>query len=575
MRDSHWFALTAACLVVSCVLTAGQSATFTLSIVGTNDVHGGIVPVDGRGGLALLGGYVNNLRAARARDGGGVLLIDAGDMWQGTLESNLTEGASVVAGYNALGYAAAAIGNHEFDFGPVGPLSKPGPGDDPRGSLKVRAAEARFPFLAANLIDRATGRPVSWPNVRPSVIVDATGIKVGIVGVMTANALAAIGAALTPGLSVAPIVDAVVPEARRLRSAGATIVVVAAHAGARCGRYDNPRDLSSCDNESEIIKVARGLPRGLVDVILAGHVHAVLAHEIADIPVVSTSLGLRAFSRVDLTVDRRSGRVTGHRILAPRDLCARESVRTQACVAGTGAGTRVAQYEGASVHADDRIARVLAPAVDKVAALKAMPVGVFADAPVRRAGDESPLGNLVTDAMLAAIPGADVAINNTIGGLRADLPRGPVTYGRVYEVLPFDNRVVAISLTGAELKAALAARLRVRSDPMGIAGIRVHAVCAGGAIQLSIVRASGVPVRDGERLRVATSDFIATGGGVFLPRHLALSADFQFPSDAPVQRDVIVDWLRARGGELREDALVDRDNPRWTYSGRLPLRCTR
>jgi 5'-nucleotidase len=113
-----------------------QTSTLTLSIVGTNDVHGGVVPVDGRGGLALLGGYVNNLRAARARDGGGVLLVDAGDMWQGTLESNLTEGASVVAAYNALGYAAAAIGNHEFDFGPVGPASKP-------DRARIRAAPAR------------------------------------------------------------------------------------------------------------------------------------------------------------------------------------------------------------------------------------------------------------------------------------------------------------------------------------------------------------------------------------------------------------------------------------------------
>ena len=64
--------------------------TITLSIVGTNDLHGGILQREDRGGLALLGGYVANLRAARARDGGAVLLIDAGDMFQGTLESNLT-----------------------------------------------------------------------------------------------------------------------------------------------------------------------------------------------------------------------------------------------------------------------------------------------------------------------------------------------------------------------------------------------------------------------------------------------------------------------------------------------------
>src|SRR4051794_36476840 len=86
--------------------TPARAGTMTLSLIGANDLHGGILPADDVGGLALFGGYVKNLRAARARDGGAVLLIDAGDMFQGTLESNLTEGASVIAAYNALGYAA-------------------------------------------------------------------------------------------------------------------------------------------------------------------------------------------------------------------------------------------------------------------------------------------------------------------------------------------------------------------------------------------------------------------------------------------------------------------------------------
>ncbi|MEO5740362.1 MAG: bifunctional metallophosphatase/5'-nucleotidase, partial [Vicinamibacterales bacterium] len=158
-----------------------------ISIIGTNDLHGGVLPRGGRGGLALFGGYVRNLRAARARDGGGVLLIDAGDMFQGTLESNLTEGAPVIAAYNVLGYAAAAIGNHEFDYGPVGAAAIPaGLGEDPRGALKARAADARFPFLAANIIDQSTGRPVDWPNVRPSTLVETAGVRIGIVGVVTA-----------------------------------------------------------------------------------------------------------------------------------------------------------------------------------------------------------------------------------------------------------------------------------------------------------------------------------------------------------------------------------------------------
>src|SRR5205814_1292694 len=83
-----------------------------------------------------------------------VLLLDAGDMFQGTVESNLGEGAAVVDVMNRLGYTAAAIGNHDFDFGPTGGDATPQQrGDDPRGALRARAAEARFPFLMANVVD--------------------------------------------------------------------------------------------------------------------------------------------------------------------------------------------------------------------------------------------------------------------------------------------------------------------------------------------------------------------------------------------------------------------------------------
>ena len=220
---------------------ADRRPTLTVSVVGTNDLHGGVLPEDGRGGLGLLDGYLRNLRAARQSDGGGVLLLDAGDLFQGTLESNLNEGQVVVAAYNALGYAAAAVGNHEFDYGPIGDAATPAtPQDDPRGALKARAAEARFPFLAANIIDQSSGTPVSWPNVRPSAIVDVAGVRVGIVGLTTSATLSTTMAANTVGLAIAPLAPTLAAEATRLRASGATIVVAAAHAGGGCTSIREP-----------------------------------------------------------------------------------------------------------------------------------------------------------------------------------------------------------------------------------------------------------------------------------------------------------------------------------------------
>src|SRR5262249_27674735 len=132
----------------------------TISIVGTEDLHGAIAR------LPILAGYIANLRAARAADGGAVVLLDAGDMFPGTPESNLHEGAAVIAAYNAMGYDAVTLGNHEFDFGPPGPdTTIKSDDDDPRGALKARALEAKFPVLTANIADEESGNRIQWKNM--------------------------------------------------------------------------------------------------------------------------------------------------------------------------------------------------------------------------------------------------------------------------------------------------------------------------------------------------------------------------------------------------------------------------
>jgi 5'-nucleotidase len=546
-----------------------------LTIVGTNDLHGGVVARDGRGGLALLGGYVQNLRRARAADGGAVLLIDGGDMFQGTLESNLSEGAAVVAAYNQLGYAAAAIGNHEFDFGPAGPAATPQrAADDPRGALKARAAEAKFPFLAANLLDDRTGRPVDWPNVRPSVTVQAAGLKVGIIGVMTREALSATIAANVHGLKVAPLAPAIAAEAARLRADGASVVVVASHAGGRCTDTSKPADLSSCDPASEILAVARNVPAGSIDAIVAGHTHAAVAHEVQGVAIIESYANGRAFGRIDLVVDRDSRKVVEKKIFPPRDLCAREDPKTGACdMNAIASPTSVeSRYEGAPVAPDPAIAKVLAPALERVSAVKARPLGVFLETPIRRAGTESPVGNLFTDALRAAVPGADAALHNTAGGLRADLPGGPLIYGSVYEVMPFDNKVVGLRLTGAQLRSVFSNTLQTSRRAFGISGLRLRAQCAAGAVEVTMLRPSGQPIRDEDSILLAVSDFLATGGDGLLGPVIP-AGGFKIPDDAPLARDALAEHLQGQGKQIREDQFVDMGNPRIQVMGQLPLKC--
>ena len=554
---------------------APAAPTIILSIVGTNDLHGGILPRGDRGGLALLGGYVANLRSSRARDGGAVVLLDAGDMFQGTLESNLNEGAAVIDAYNALRYTAAAVGNHDFDFGPVGvPATPQTPDDDPRGALKARAAQASFPLLAANLIDEVTGQPVSWPNIGPSTTITAAGLRVGVIGVMTARALSGTIAANIGGLRVAPLAETIAAEARRLRAGGASVVLVASHAGGRCTAFTSPTDLSSCEPAEEIMQVAAALPRGLVDAIVAGHAHSGMAHEVAGIAVIEAYMGGRAFGRVDLVVDRATRRVVEHRIFAPRDLCARVDPGTVRCdPEGASSGRIRAEYEAAPVVADQTVARRIAPAVQAAESQKKMPLGVLLPAPIRRTGSgDSPLGNLFADAYRAGAPGADVAINNTSGGLRADLPAGPLTYGGVFEVMPFDNRLVTFHLTGGELRKVLTAQISRNPALVGISGVHARVTCERGTVNVGMLRPNGAPIADTDRLLIATSDFLATGGdAIFAP--VTPKEGFTIERDIGLVRDVVVDTLRKRGGTLREDQLVDAANPRWTLPGKAPVVC--
>ena len=540
----------------------GATGRVTLSIVGTTDLHGRVFPDDGNGGVALLGGYLRNLRAARAADGGGVLLLDAGDTFEGGIASNISEGALVVDAYNALGYDALAIGNHEFDYGAIDDAARGGATPDMRGALKAAAARARFPFLAANLIDAATGRPVEWPNVRPSTLVDAAGLRVGIVGVMTRYGLTRTLASNVQGLDTTALEPAVESEARRLRRRGADLVLVLAHAGGACFRFDDPVDLSSCDDDAEIFQLARRLPPGLVDAIVAGHTHRAVAHEVAGIPIVQAYSRGSAFARVDLVIERGAG-VVATRLFPPQAVCAAVAPDGWSCA--TDGGTP-SYYEGRRVRSDASIVAAMQPELDRVNRWRAEPLGVILETPLPRNPDgiESPLGNLFADALLAAVPGADLAIGmgGRRAGLRRDLPAGPLTRGPLYDVFAFDNRVVELVMTGAQVRQALARELtrelaRSRRGIPSVSGIGVRVACAGDRRELEIVRPSGVPVGPEETLVVATTDFFARRAArdaIVVPHAAALAS-------APLVREAVADLLGARGGLLSAADFVT--PPRW------------
>ncbi|HEX5204420.1 MAG TPA: 5'-nucleotidase C-terminal domain-containing protein, partial [Actinoplanes sp.] len=172
------------------------------------------------------------------------------------------------------------------------------------------------------------------------------------------------------------------------------------------------------------------------------------------------------------------------------------------------------------------------------------------------------------DAVLAAEPGADISVGNG-GGLRADLPAGPLTYGSVFEVMPFDNVLVNVRLTGRQLRQVFAASIQQGRRGLGFSGIRVAARCQAGALAVTMTRASGTEIADDDPVLLVTSDFLATGGdGILTP--IMPAGGFPVDTSAPLIRDAIVDYMRRPGGPVRESQLIDA-TPRLSVSG--PTSC--
>ena len=547
-----------------------------ISVLGTNDVHGQLSPATGRGGLTTISGYVDALREIRTEDGGGVLLIDAGDMWQGTLDSNLNEGAVMISAFNALGVAAAAVGNHEFDFGPVGPMPIPeGPTDDPQGALKLRATEAQFPLLAANLIDLATDLPVDWPNVKPSTMVEIAGIKIGIIGVMTSRALSVSIAANTVGLRVAPLTETIVREAKKLRTEGAALVIVTAHAGSFCDNFDDPLDLSSCNLSGEIMQVASELPPGLVDHINAGHVHRGIAHIVNGISITSSFASTRAFSRVDFTIDRRTGETQSRQVFAPQAACSFTHTDTGQCAAADDDlhTLVVARYEGYPIIPNSDVLAIATSAAAAVDEKKTEELGVTLDTAITLDnGPRSKLGYLLTDAVLQSID-ADIYLHNVVGGIRANLPAGEVTFGKIFNIMPFDNRVVVLELSGADLRRIMEEQAHRTGRRAGFSGMHVYVECESDQMTIRMNLANGHDIDDDETVRVAVSDFLALGGdGILVP---VMPADgFDYSSDLPMIRDVLVEWFTKAGRQDGTLSGLDLENPRWLLPETLPATCS-
>ncbi len=553
-------------------MPASQSASgpvepIRITLAATNDLHGWVHPHtlqhdDGtlleEGGLATLSGYISILRA---QNPGGVLLLDGGDLFQGTLASNLTEGEVVIDAYNHLGYTAAAIGNHEFDYGPVGPVSvASSPEVDAFGALKARLAQAKFPLLAVNIYEASSGERPTWLPDDGSLMVEIKGVRIGLLGLVTPTTPHTTNPVNVSSLRFGSLVPEAAAAAKRLRERGAELVIGVAHAGGKCGSCDDPRDLSTCETQTgEIFELLLQLPPGTLDAMIAGHTHQELAHFVNGMPVVETRALGRALAVVELFVDPKTRRVLPDQTMISRNaaVCAKVDRTAGTCELSVlkklpKVDLVPATYRGEPVVVDAALQKMLAPALARVEAAQMRPLGLTAPRALwRNYESESALGNLLTDS-LRAMEKADVVLFNS-GGLRSDISVGELTYGDVYEVIPFDNTIATLTLTGDELRRLLHAAYGARLGVFQVSGLQIKlGRCPGQGRLKSFALSNGRSISPEKKYRVVMPDFLARGGdglGPVLATVPPSRIDMGMSRELTL-RDALVAYWQVRGEPL-------------------------
>lgn len=528
-------------------------------LVGTTDVHGWYAghvetPKGGGegvlwGGLPALATYVEALREKHPER---VIVVDSGDMWQGTLESNMNEGEAMVRGYNTIGYAAVAVGNHEFDFGPAGPdaIARTA-GQDELGALKRNATIALFPFLSANMVEKPTGLTPAW--ARKYTIIRAGNARIGIIGLSTPDTPNVTMAANVFSLSFTDPVRATLIAAAQLRGQGVDAVVVIAHMGGRCTDLHDPNDLSSCDSNNEANQFLQKLPPGTIDAYFAGHTHSQMRHYVNGVAAVQAPPYSREFSTIDLWIDTAKNKVTKSEMRPHTMICTFVYEGTEHCdPRNAPAGARLVPrvYDGETIVADARVTRTIEPYLRRVAAKRDEKVGITTAAPFsRNFSGESPLGVLLSDA-LREYAGSDFAFMNS-GGIRAELPAKELTYAEIFAVSPFDNFPATVIMTGAEIVEALRLTSTGTRGLLQVSGLRYTLDAAKDDEKapeqrnriVSVTRDDGTPLDPKTLYSVAMPDFIAAGGDGTQPVMSAIPRDRISIAYAFPIRDVLVQVL--------------------------------
>jgi len=453
-----------------------QTETLRLiTVLYTNDEHGWMDPYQNTGGAAGMA------RLWRQREGldedKPILILSGGDMWTGPALSTVWEGESMANVMNVMGYDAAAIGNHDFDFG--------------LEALRERAAQSEFPFLSANIRESDTG--VIPDFAQPYLVTDVNGIKVGLIGMTTTEAKVDTQPSYVAGLDFLPYRDVLPGIAAEARKEGAELLLVIGHLCA-----GETRALASVAAEHDIHFIG------------GGHCHQEI-NEVADgVRLVESGFFMRGYTRTDILFDTENDEI--------------EDIQSHFIRNDSG-------------RQDPEIAALIESWRDRTDQKLWEAIG-YADSPIDRKSSE--MAALLLEPWLRAWPEADVALASP-RYVQQDLYPGEIMPATILGLLPTNNELVEVELTGAQL----------------VETIESHHPLAAGLEESGGYRLEGgLPIDSESTYMVLVPEALYWGGNYYEfskfdaePTYTGI--DWRQPS---------IDWIRSVGSSKREpisDFLTD------------------
>jgi 2',3'-cyclic-nucleotide 2'-phosphodiesterase/3'-nucleotidase len=496
--------------VPSSLRAESQDDFVTISIFHTTDLHGHILPTTDYhnhpdlGGLARCVTQIRNWRAENPNS----LLIDVGDVYQGTQFALADHGAAMIDLFNLLRYDAWLIGNHEFDWGIAAFLDAVG--------------RSNMPVLAANTL--LEGKPAGdfgdgkhpFAKIQPLIVRQIAGIKIAVVGLTTPGMPFWFPADFTKGMEFQNPVESTRRAIARAKSLGANAIVLAGHMGLK-------ERTGGDDFANHCMALTGEFPEAAA--FIAGHTHQDIPSRLTNHIVLTQAdhFGIHV-GRLDLTFERDSKKLL------------RAEARTELM------DNRIAL--------DPVILSRTQPQLDRAAAVLAEPIGVLVENLHPKSPDASPseVELLFAAAITEALAHAGLTIDGVFHGVFDDkhvFKKGPKTIGDIWRILPYENCLVTGDLLPNELGIVLEEMWRAR-ETRGLTGFQISSDGQGPDRRLTSLRlAEGRAVNPSKRYRIAFNTFDASSAG---HRFIALRDLLARPEARrqfhPIQtRDAVIDYF--------------------------------